>query len=69
MAAYNVNSRCEDCTFSYEYGRMCQHGLMYPLMVIFCYGDMYQCPNFKNKTAEQIERQIKLRERNIDDLK
>lgn len=26
------------------------------------YGDVYKCPNFKQKTAEQIEKQIRLRE-------
>ena len=56
MAAYNVNGRCEDCTFADEYGRSCEHGLLYPLAILIKYGDVYKCPNFKQKTAEQIEK-------------
>lgn len=61
-AAYNVNGRCEDCTFADAYGRSCEHGILYPLAVLIKYGDVYKCPNFKQKTAEQIEKQIRLRE-------
>lgn len=61
-AAYNVNGRCEDCTFADAYGRSCEHGLLYPLAVLMKYGDVYKCPNFKQKTTEQIEEQIRLRE-------
>ena len=60
MAAYNVNGRCEDCTFADEYGRSCEHELLYPLAVLIKYGDVYKCPNFKQKMAEQIEKQIRL---------
>lgn len=49
-AAYNVN------------GRSCEHGLLYPLAVLIKFGSVYNCPNFKQKTAEQIEKQIRLRE-------
>ena len=61
-AAYNVNGRCEDCTFADAYGRSCKHGLLYPLAVLIKFGSVYNCPNFKQKTAEQIEKQIRLRE-------
>lgn len=59
-STYNVNRRCEDCTFADAYGRSCEHGLLYPLAVLIKYGDVYKCPNFKQKTAEQIEKQIRL---------
>lgn len=63
MAAYNINSMCEDCTFADEYGRACAHGLMYPVMVMISFGDMGRCPNFKAKTNEQIEQQLEARKR------
>lgn len=44
------------------YGRSCKHRLLYPLAVLMKYGDVYECPNFKQKTTEQIEEQIRLRE-------
>jgi hypothetical protein len=62
MAAYNINNRCEDCTFADVYGRNCKHGLLYPVLVLMKYGDVYNCPNFEKKTAEQIKEQIRLRE-------
>lgn len=58
MAAYNINNRCEDCTFADKYGRACAHGLMFPVIVMISYGNMDKCPNFKPKTNEQIEEQI-----------
>lgn len=62
MAAYNVNGRCEDCKFADAYGRNCKHGLLYPVLVLMTYGDVYNCPNYEKKTAEQIKEQIRLRE-------
>ncbi|WP_181976326.1 hypothetical protein [Phocaeicola plebeius] len=54
MAAYDVNGRCEDCTFADAFGRSCQHGMLFPVMVLIAFGDVYQCPNFQKKNAEQL---------------
>ena len=62
MAAYDVNGRCEDCTFADAFGRNCQHGMLFPVMVLMAYGDVYKCPNFEKKTIEQINEQIAQRE-------
>lgn len=62
MAAYNVNRRCEDCTFADAFGRSCKHGLLFPVMVLMTYGYIYKCPNFENKTKEQLEEKIKAKE-------
>lgn len=62
MAAYDVNGRCEDCTFADAFGRSCQHGMLFPVMVLMAYGDVYKCPNFEKKTIEQISEQIAQRE-------
>lgn len=63
MAAYDVNGRCEDCTFADAFGRGCQHGLLFPVMVLMAYRDVYKCPNFEKKTIEQINEQIETKER------
>lgn len=42
MAAYDVNGRCEDCTFADAFGRSCQHGMLFPVMVLIAFGDVYQ---------------------------
>lgn len=47
MAAYNVNQRCEDCKFADAFGRSCHHGIMFPILVLMTYGDVYKCPNFE----------------------
>lgn len=49
MAAYDVNGRCEDCTFADAFGRSCKHGMLFPVMVLMAYGDVYKCPNLKKK--------------------
>lgn len=61
MAAYDVNGRCEDCTFADAFGRSCQHGMLFPVMVLIAFGDVYQCPNFQKKNAEQLQEQIRLK--------
>lgn len=61
MAAYDINGRCEDCTFADAFGRSCQHGMLFPVMVLMAFGDVYQCPNFQKKNAEQIQEQIRLK--------
>jgi hypothetical protein len=61
MAAYDVNGRCEDCTFADAFGRSCQHGMLFPVMVLIEFGDLYQCPNFQKKNAEQLQEQIRLK--------
>ena len=52
----------EDCTFADVFGRNCQHGMLFPVMVLMAYGDVYKCPNFEKKTIEQISEQIAQRE-------
>lgn len=61
MAAYDVNGRCEDCTFADSFGRSCQHGMLFPVMVLIAFEDVYQCPNFQKKNAEQLQEQIRLK--------
>lgn len=61
MAAYDVNGRCEDCTFADAFGRSCQHVMLFPVMVLIAFGDVYQCPNFQKKNAEQLQEQIRLK--------
>lgn len=58
MAAGNVNIiiGCERCTFADYAGRGCAHGLLFPIMVLMSGKD---CPNYKRKTTEQIEEQLK----------
>ena len=55
MAAGNVNllMGCEDCRFADTYGRGCEHGLMFPVLLLMA--GQRDCPNFKNKTREQLE--------------
>ena len=62
MAARDVNImfRCEDCTFADEYGRGCKHGLLFPVLLLMAGHD--RCPNYKDKTREQIEVQLRLKE-------
>ena len=57
MAAYNINGRCESCTFADSYGRACKHGLLFPVLVMMSFGNMWKCPNFQQKTKEQLEEQ------------
>lgn len=61
MAAYDVNQRCEDCTFADAFGRDCKHGMMFPLLVLLSYGDVYKCPNFQKKTSDQLIQQNEIR--------
>ena len=62
MAARDVNImfRCEDCTFADEYGRGCKHSLLFPVLLLMA--NKQSCPNYKDKTREQIEEQLRLRE-------
>ena len=62
MAAYDVNQHCEDCRYADAFGTSCKHGLLFPLMVLIIYGDVYKCPNYEKKTIEQINEQIAQRE-------
>jgi hypothetical protein len=61
MAAYNINGRCENCTFADSYGRACKHGLLFPVLVMMSFGNMWKCPNFQQKTKEQLEEQYNLK--------
>ena len=58
-ATVNVNwyIGCEDCRFADEHGRGCEHGLMFPVLLLVA--GKRDCPNFKCKTREQIEEQLK----------
>ena len=49
----NLEVGCEDCRFADAFGRSCEHGLMFPLLVFM--NGMKECPNFKKKTLEQLE--------------
>lgn len=62
MAARSINImyRCEECTFADAWGRGCEHGLMFPLLLLM--GNYKSCPNFKGKTNAQLEEQRKLLE-------
>ncbi len=56
----HIMYRCEDCKFADEYGRSCQHGLLFPVLLLMA--GKRQCPNFEGKTREQLEEQLRLRE-------
>lgn len=62
MAAYNINGRCEDCKFADAFGRSCEHGMLFPIVILMAYGDMYKCDRFEKKTPEQFQKQIEIRE-------
>lgn len=53
----NELTKCDRCRFADSWGRGCQRNLMQPL-IIWMWGGKGKCPNFKPKTAEQIEQQI-----------
>lgn len=36
--------------------------MLFPLLVLMTYGDVYKCPNFEKKTIEQLKEQIAQRE-------
>lgn len=63
MAAVNINImyRCDDCTYADEYGSSCRHGLLFPVLLLMA--NKRSCPNFAPKTTEQIEEQLRFRER------
>lgn len=62
MAARDIQImyRCEDCRYADEYGRSCQHGLLFPILLLMAVKQT--CPNFENKTTEQIEEQLRLKQ-------
>lgn len=55
----NIQLGCEDCTFANAYGQDCKHGLMFPVLAFMA--GYKTCPNFKAKTTEQINEQLKLK--------
>lgn len=59
MAIASINDivGCYDCKHADQYGRDCKYGLMFPVMLAMAGSS--KCPNFKRKTTEQIEEQIK----------
>lgn len=62
MAAYNINGRCESCTFADSYGRDCKHGLLFPILWMMSHGNMNDCPNYEKKTLEQLEEQHRVKQ-------
>ena len=62
-AAMNINLYigCEDCTFADAHGRDCKHGALFPVLLLMA--NKSKCPNFKPKTAGQIEEQLKLKQK------
>ena len=36
--------------------------MLFPILVLMTYGDVYKCPNFEKKTIEQLKEQIAQRE-------
>lgn len=59
MATRSINMAigCEECTHANAYGQDCDYGLMFPPLVFM--GGFDKCPNFKPKTTEQLEEQLK----------
>lgn len=59
MSAQSVNIMmgCEGCTFANAYGQGCKHGLLFPVMALMA--GYERCPNYKPKTREQVEEQIR----------
>lgn len=57
MQSVNIMYRCEDCALADKYGRDCKLGLMSPILLLIA--GKRDCPNFKPKTAQQVEEQIK----------
>lgn len=51
---------CEDCRFANGHGQNCKHGLLFPVLALMA--GYERCPNFENKTREQLEEQIRLNE-------
>lgn len=56
----HIMFRCDDCRYADEYGRSCRHGLLFPVLLLMAGKE--KCPNFENKTTEQIEEQLRLKE-------
>lgn len=53
----NITTGCVACTYADAYGRSCQFGSLFPLLV-WMTGE--KCPNTKPKTKEQKEEQAYL---------
>lgn len=60
-ATLNINwyIGCEDCTFADAYGRNCEHGALFPVLLLLA--NKKECPNFQKKTIAQLEEQLKLK--------
>ena len=56
----HIMYRYEDCRYADEYGRSCQHGLLFPILLLM--SEKQTCPNFENNTTEQIDEQLRLRQ-------
>ena len=65
MAAYDVNQHCEDCRYADAFGRSCKHGLLFPLMVLITYGDVYKGPNYDKKQSNKLMNRW-LKENNVE---
>lgn len=66
MAIQNINLhyRCEECSAANAWGTGCAHGLLFPVLLRMSGAE--SCPNFRHKTREQLEEQIKLRQHEKD---
>lgn len=60
----NIMYRCDDCRYADEYGRNCQHGMLFPILLLMA--GKRSCQNFENKTTEQIEEQLRLKRHECD---
>lgn len=58
VGVINELTNCDRCRFADSWGRGCKRNLMRPL-VIWMMSGRTKCPDFKPKTSEQIEKQIK----------
>lgn len=61
MRGKSINIPCESCTYADAYGRDCKFGLMYPIGLLIAGVD--RCPNRRPKTQEQIDRQLKAKQK------
>lgn len=62
MAIQNINLhyRCEECAEANSWGTGCTYGLLFPVLLKMSGAE--NCPNFRHKTREQLEEQIRQRQ-------
>lgn len=62
MAAYNINGRCESCTFADSYGRACKHGLLFPVLVMMSFDNGWEYVPYSYKAKDRACREFEYRE-------